>query len=133
MTARVNPSGMIQLVTRPNLEPADLSRRIVDLLSDRQAEDIVLLDIRQVAQFTDYFVIATAQNVRHMGALIDAVDKDLAREGIKAVHAEGEASSGWVLIDFGDVILHIFTPEDRAFYNLEGLWSRAGVPAVRFQ
>lgn len=113
--------------------PEEIARRVVDLLSDRQAEDIVLLDIRKVAQFTDYFVIATAQNARHMRALIDAVDTDLAREGIKKLHAEGEADSGWVLVDFGDVIAHLFTPEDRAYYNIEALWTRVGVPAVRFQ
>jgi ribosome-associated protein len=115
------------------IEPSELSRRIVDFLSDRQAEDIVLLDIHNLATFTDYFVIATAQNARHMSALIDGIDKDLAREGLKALHREGEANSGWVLVDFGAVIVHIFTAEDRAYYDLEGLWGRAGVAAVRFQ
>jgi ribosome-associated protein len=120
-------------VTQAQIDPSELSRRIVDLLSDRQAEDIVLLDIHEIASFTDYFVIATAQNPRHMNALIDAFDKELANEGIKALHREGQSDSGWVLIDLGAVIVHIFTPEDRAHYNLESLWSRAGVPAVRFQ
>jgi ribosome-associated protein len=68
-----------------------------------------------------------------MSALIDGIDKDLAREGLKALHREGEANSGWVLVDFGAVIVHIFTAEDRAYYDLEGLWGRAGVAAVRFQ
>src|SRR3990172_4523622 len=125
--------GMMTAVTQAESEPAELARRIVDLLSERQAEDVVLLDIHQVASFTDYFVIATAQNVRHMDALIGAFDKDMAREGVKALRREGEADSGWVLVDFGSVIAHVFTPENRAYYNLEGLWSRAGVPAVRFQ
>jgi ribosome-associated protein len=120
-------------MTTIELNSEELARRIVDLFSDRQAEDIVLLDIRRVAQFTDYFVIASAQNPRHMRALIDAIDTDLAREGIKKLHAEGEPDSGWVLIDFGEVIAHLFTPEDRSFYNIEALWTRVGVPAVRFQ
>jgi ribosome-associated protein len=120
-------------MTKNDLTSEELARRIVDLFSDRQAEDIVLLDISKVAQFTDYFVIASAQNPRHMRALIDAVNTDLAREGVKKLHAEGEADSGWVLIDFGEVIAHLFTPEDRTFYNIESLWTRAGVPAVRFQ
>jgi len=120
-------------VTQARLESSEIARRIVDLLSDRQAEDIVLLDIHEIASFADHFVIATALNARHVDALIDAFDKDLAREGIKALRREGESDSGWVLIDFGPVIVHIFTPEDRRFYNLEGLWRRAGVPAVRFQ
>ncbi len=117
--------------TRP--EASDLARRLVDLLSDRQAEDIVILDIRQIAQFTDFFVIASAQNARHMRALIEALDSELRSEGVRPMRSEGEPDSGWVLVDFGDVIAHVFTPEDRSFYNLEGLWSRAGVPAVRFQ
>jgi ribosome-associated protein len=120
-------------VAQPEIQPAEISRRIIELLSDRQAEDIVLLDIHEIATFTDQFVIATAQNARHMNALIDAFDKDLAREGIKSLRREGESTSGWVLVDFGSVIVHVFTPEDRDYYNLEGLWSRTGVPAVRFQ
>ena len=92
-----------------------------------------MLDISAVSSFADFFVIATAQNARHMNALIDAFDRQLAREGIKALHIEGGANSGWVLVDLGAVIVHLFLPEDRRFYNLEGLWTRAGVSAVRFQ
>ena len=92
-----------------------------------------MLDVSQVASFADYFVIATALNARHMGALLNAFDKDLANEGVKSLQTEGDASSGWVLIDFGPVIVHLFTPSDREFYGLESLWTRAGVPAVRFQ
>jgi ribosome-associated protein len=124
---------MIGAMTESLIEPDDLARRVVELLSDRQAEDVVLLDISQIAPFTDYFVIATAQNARHMAALIDIFDTDLAREGIKALRKEGATDSGWVLVDLGPVIVHIFTAEDRAYYNLEALWGRAGVPAVRFQ
>ena len=104
--------------------------KIVDLLAERQAEDVVLLDIHDIASFTDYFVIATAQNQRHLRALVDAINTDLAREGIKTSHVEGDDDSGWVLVDFGDVIVHLFTPEQRAFYKLEALWGRTGVPAV---
>ena len=110
-----------------------MSRRIIDVLSDRQAEDVVMLDVSQVASFTDYFVIATALNDRHMGALLNAFDKDLANEGLKFIRVEGDANSGWVLVDFGAVIVHLFTPPDREFYDIESLRSRAGVPAVRFQ
>jgi ribosome-associated protein len=124
---------IMSVTTRTQLEPADIARRIVDALSDHQAEDIVMLDISQLSSFSDYFVIATAQNSRHMDALMGVFSKDLASEGIKALHHEGQADSGWVLVDFGAVIAHLFTPEDREFYNLEGLWDRAGVPAVRFQ
>jgi ribosome-associated protein len=120
-------------VTQAQIEPSDIARRIVDALSDRQADDIVLLDISQLASFADFFVIATAQNSRHMNALIDAFEKELENEGLKSLHREGGSDSGWVLVDVGAVIVHLFTPEDREFYDLEGLWTRAGVPSVRFQ
>jgi ribosome-associated protein len=120
-------------VTQTQVEPSEIARRIIDVLSDRQAEDVVLLDIHTIASFADYFVIATALNARHMTALLTTFDKDLPSEGIKPLRREGESTSGWVLVDFGAVIVHAFTPEERVFYDLEGLWSRAGVPAVRFQ
>jgi ribosome-associated protein len=120
-------------MTAPTLEAADLARRVTEALSDHQAEEVVMLDIRQVAGFTDYFVIATAANVRHLRALLDAVEADLKRAGVAPYRTEGQADSGWVLMDYGDVIVHVFSPEERAFYNLEGLWGRAGVPIVRFQ
>ena len=110
-----------------------MAQAIVDALSEHQAEDIVMLDISQISTFSDYFVIATAQNTRHMDALINVIDKDLANAGIDSLRREGASDSGWVLVDFGPVIAHLFTAEDREFYDLEGLWSRAGVPAVRFQ
>lgn len=124
---------MIRLMTTAQTPPTEIARRIVDLLSDRQAEDIVQLDISQVSSFTDIFVIATAQNPRHMNALTDAFGKELANEGIKSLRTEGSSDSGWILVDYGPVIVHLFTPDDRKFYNLEGLWTRAGVPATRFQ
>jgi ribosome-associated protein len=120
-------------MTTYELSSSDLAQRIVDVLSDRQAEDVVLLDIQRVANFTDYFVIATAQNQRHMRALMETLDRDLSAAGSGPLHVEGDADSGWVLMDFGDVITHLFTPEDRLYYNLEGLWGRAGVAPVRFQ
>lgn len=110
-----------------------MARQIIDVLTDRQAEDVVMLDVSQIASFTDYFVIATALNGRHMGALLNAFDRDLANAGVKSLRTEGDPNSGWVLVDFGAVIVHLFTPDDREFYKLETLWSRAGVPAVRFQ
>ncbi len=114
-------------------EPSEIAQTIVDSLSEHQAENIVLLDISQISSFSDYFVIATAQNGRHMNALISVFDKDLANQGVDALRREGNSDSGWVLVDFGAVVVHLFTEEDREFYDLEGLWDRAGVPAVRFQ
>jgi ribosome-associated protein len=102
-----------------------MARRIVDLLADRQAEDIVLLDIRKLSSFADYFVLATADNSRHMRALVDVLEKDLRGDGVRAAHLEGERDSGWVLADYGDVIVHLFSPEEREYYGLEELWQEA--------
>lgn len=116
----------------PYLQSSNLAQRIVDLLADRQAEDIILLDISRVAGFADYFVIASAVNPRHIQALLETLDKGLAPEGVRALHQEGAGDSGWVLLDYGDLILHLFTGEERAYYDLEGLWSQ-GTTIVRIQ
>ena len=115
-----------------HLQGAELARRVVDILSDKRAEDILLLDIRSVALFADYFVIASAETARHTQALCDSLDEELAKDGVSAWGREGEAGAGWVLLDYGDVIIHIFGPEQRSFYDLEGLW-REAVPVVRIQ
>ncbi len=113
-----------------HLEGAILARKVVDLLADRQAEDILLLDIRKITPFADYFVIASAQTVRQMQALRDAIDSELSKDGITPYGREGEPASGWMLLDLGDVIVHIFGPDERHFYDLEGLYQQAP-PVVR--
>jgi ribosome-associated protein len=91
-----------------------------------------LLDIRDVASFADYFVIASAPSVRQTNSILDAVDESLKKERIHPMGREGQPESGWVLLDYGDVIMHLFAPEERAYYDLEGLWSTA-TPVVRIQ
>ena len=93
---------------------------------------MLLLDIRKVASFADYFVIASGATVRQIKAIIDSVEESVSGDGVKPMGREGEPDSGWVLIDYGDVIVHIFAPEERAFYDLEGLWHTA-TPVVRIQ
>jgi ribosome-associated protein len=105
---------------------------MVDLLVEKQAEDVLLLDISKVTTFADYFVIASAANVRQMQALRDALDEALERDGHGPVRSEGDIDSGWVLVDAGDVIIHLFSPEQRAYYDIERLWS-SGTPVVRVQ
>lgn len=114
-------------VRRPVDEPTplDLAQRIVDVASDRQAQDIVLLDISQIASFADYFVICSGTSERQLKAIVDNVTETLEREGFHAVHTEGAPSSGWVLIDYGSVIVHVFAPEERDYYRLERLWGEA--------
>ncbi len=118
--------------TERPLDAAELAQRIADVLSEHQGGDIVLMDIAKVSAFTDYFVIATADNPRQMNALIEALDRDLRAERVRPRRREGTPDSGWVLVDFGDVIVHLFAPAERAYYNLEGLWAK-GVSVIHLQ
>jgi len=92
----------------------------------------VLLDARQVCSFADYFVICSGDSERQIQAIHDEIGHTLKREGILPRHAEGTIDSGWLLLDFGDVVVHIFAPFEREYYQLDGLWSQAA-PVVRIQ
>lgn len=102
------------------------------MASEKQAADIVLLDVGGVASFTDYFVILSAENSRQMNAVSEDILHVLKKEGLMPRHTEGSADSGWLLIDYGYVIVHIFTPLQRAHYQLDALWNEAK-PVVRIQ
>ena len=108
-----------------------MAQRAVDILSERKALDIALVDISRASSFTDYFVIATAQSPLQFNALADYLEKELKPEGHDLRHREGSPDSGWVLLDFGDIIVHIFSPAQRTFYRLEELWGKTS-PVVRF-
>lgn len=116
---------------RARLESPEIAQRLVDILSDRQAQEIAQIDIRRVSSFADFFVIATADNVRQLNALVDTLERDMQGDGVRMGTREGDPESGWVLLDFGGVIVHLFSREQRAFYDLEGLWSQSA-PLVRF-
>lgn len=92
---------------------------------DTKAEDLVILDVRGLASFTEYFVIMNGKSTRHVQALAEAVERSLRSKRVKASTAEGIAEGLWVLLDFDDVVVHIFYHEQRKFYDLEGLWSQA--------
>ena len=114
------------------LEAIDVARKAVDAASDKQATDILLLDTRKVCSFADYFVICTGDSDRQLKAIYDEIEQALAGAGVSIRHHEGTLDSGWLLIDFGDVIVHIFAPAEREYYQLEKLWSEA-VPVLRIQ
>ena len=97
---------------------------------DKQAVDILMLDIRQVTSFADYFVICSADSDRQINAICDEIDGALSEEGIKIYRREGSADSGWVLLDFGSVIVHVFDQTTREYYDLEQLWGKA-TPVIR--
>jgi len=107
------------------LDPAQLAKAAVDVASDKKASDIILLDIRDVAAFADYFVICSGNNPRQIQAIADTIDEELGKQGAKVLHREGPAETGWVLLDFGDVIVHIFGAREREYYRLERLWNEA--------
>ena len=103
----------------------DVAQMIVDVASEKLAENIVLLDLRQVAPFADYFVIMSAQSARQIEALAEDIAEAMENAEVKRFHREGTPASSWVLLDFSNVIVHIFRPEEREFYGLERLWARA--------
>ncbi len=103
----------------------EVAQFIVDVAADRLAEDILLLDLRSLAPFADYFVIMSAESSRQIEALEEDLTQALKDSGVIRHRREGTPSSGWVLLDFSDVIVHIFSPEEREFYDLERLWQRA--------
>jgi ribosome-associated protein len=91
----------------------------------KQAVDLVLLDLRKSAGFTDFFVIASGTNTRQVRAIADAVMETLADKGAKPAYVEGYDRSEWILLDYFDFIVHVFAPETRVFYDLERLWGNA--------
>ena len=92
---------------------------------DKKAVDLIVLDLRKAAGFTDFFVIASGTNPRQVRAIADAVMEALAADGAKPAHVEGYERSEWILLDYFDFIVHIFAKETRLFYGLERLWGNA--------
>ena len=92
-------------------------------LEDAKARDIVVLDVRKISDFTDYMVIATGTSNRHVQSTADKVVDALRAHGVRTVGVEGGRTGDWVLIDFGDAVVHVMRPAVRDFYNLEKLWS----------
>ncbi len=101
----------------------NMARIAYKALSEKKANDIVILDIAQVTPIADYFVICDANNVNQLSALTDEVEDKMYEAGYTQQQREGQKDSPWVLLDFGDVIVHIFDKENRDFYNLERIWA----------
>ena len=97
-------------------------KKIVALLDSKKATDIKAINISKLSALADYFVIATGTSSTHVKALSDEVEFQLKEEGITTGHVEGYRSNSWVLLDYGNVIIHIFTEESRQFYDLDRLW-----------
>ena len=99
--------------------------RIVEILDSKTAEDITVLNVTALTTITDYFVIATGRNERLTQALCDNVEDELSKDGLEPVNKEGYRSGDWILVAYNDVIIHIFKPEAREFYDLERVWQDA--------
>ena len=106
----------------------ELARRLVDALEDKKGENIVLMDIHTQCSFADYFVLCSGASERQLRALADAVDEAASKEfSLQPRHIEGKPETGWILIDLGDVIVHVFSPTRREFYSLEALWKESPI------
>lgn len=110
--------------TTPKLE------RMLDILEEHKASDIEVYHVTEKTIMTDYFVVATGQSRIHTRALADEVRKQLKSDDIRPHHVEGADNPDWKVLDYGDVVLHIFLPEARTYYNLEEIWGQSGRPAV---
>lgn len=100
----------------------ELLKKVYQALNDKKAEEITLLEIAQISPIADYFVIASGSNVNQLNAMKDAVDEVMYTNGLHARQIEGNSKSTWILMDYGDMIVHLFSKEDRLFYNLERIW-----------
>ncbi|OUO30663.1 ribosome silencing factor [Lachnoclostridium sp. An298] len=100
----------------------EMARIAYDALSDKKGEDIKIIDITGVSVLADYFIIATGNSDSQVNALVDNVEEELHKAGYPLKQREGRANSSWILLDFGDIIVHVFDKENRLFYDLERIW-----------
>jgi ribosome-associated protein len=107
------------------VSPEELARRVAEIADDKQAVEIVALDMRGLVSYTDFLVICTARNERQAKGIHDEVYASLKADGLLPDHVEGEREASWVLMDYLDCILHVFVPDERDYYRLETLWGEA--------
>lgn len=114
------------------IEATTLARRVVELAEDKQASDIVMLDLQHLNAVADYFIICSGESNRQIKAILAAIEEGISQEFGVDARVEGIADTGWVLLDYSDVVVHIFSTELRDYYRLERLWSKA-TPVVVVQ
>ena len=105
--------------------PLEVARRIVEAAEDKKAADIILLELGELTTVADYFVICSGGSERQIDAIADGILGTLRDDGVRPIGREGTPESHWVLLDFGAVIVHVFTPPERDYYQLERHWSQA--------
>jgi ribosome-associated protein len=102
-----------------------MARRAAELMLDKKALEVVLLDVRGMTSYADWFVLGSGESERQVGATAEYVREKLREDGFRPIGSEGFETGHWVLLDYGDVVVHVFTNEVRAFYDLDGLWADA--------
>ena len=112
------------------LEGVDLVERVTAVASDKKAIDIRVLDVREIVGYTDFFVICSGNTERQAKAIHEGIYEELKRDGALPERVEGERQASWILMDYLDCVVHIFTPEARAYYRLEQLWGEAPARSV---
>ena len=111
------------------MQPKELAIAAVQILDKKKADNVRLIDISQISTLGDYFVLATGTSATHVKSLADELEFQLKEKGVPAGRVEGYRSNSWILLDYESVIIHVFTPEARAFYDLVRLW-QDGVPVA---
>lgn len=104
------------------MENLELVKKVVEALEDKKAEDISVIDIKEISTIADYFIIANGSNTNQLTAMQDAVDEAMYKNGVHQKQVEGNNNSTWILMDYQDIIVHLFSSEDRLFYDLERIW-----------
>lgn len=107
------------------LEPRDLAVGIADVIDEKQGSDVVIYDLRGLCDISDYFVIATAGNSRHVDAVCDEVEEAMKAQGARPFAIEGRPDCTWLLMDYGQVLVHVFQPDTRDYYKLDRMWADA--------
>jgi ribosome-associated protein len=114
------------------LDAEEMAREGVAAALDRKGSDLLVLNLSEISSFADYFVICSATSDRQAQAIADAIEERLRAAGRRAISVEGYATSRWILLDYGEVLFHVFLEESRRFYGLERLWGDAGDETRRF-
>ena len=114
-----------------SIEPEGIARIAADAASEKQATDVVLLDVRNSCSFADFFVVCSGDSDRQLVAIWEEIVDMLRLNDVQVLHKEG-AGSGWLLADYGSVVVHVFSPEEREYYQIESLWKDA-IPVLRMQ
>ncbi|WP_286816503.1 ribosome silencing factor [Bacteroides sp. Phil13] len=104
------------------IQSKEMAKIVYNALEDKKAEDIVVLEVSDITILADYFVIANGTNSSQVHALVDSVEEQLSKVNVEPKRVEGVGNTNWILMDYGDIVIHIFSKEDRLFYDLERIW-----------